>query len=129
VTSRQLLEGFGGVEANEWRWTERRFSVALRRPGSAETAGARLTMRLFIPENQIRDLGPLTLNAYINGDRLGDEKYTTPGEAVYAREVPARDLTPELTVVTFAFDKARAPSEKDARELGAIARSVSLGNQ
>ena len=35
-----------------------------------------------------------------------------------------QDLTSALTVVTFTFDKAKAPSGDDDRELGAIVKAV-----
>jgi len=57
---RQLLSGLHSPEANAWRWTDKSFSLALLRPAGAKADGARLTLRLFIPDSQIRDLGPMT---------------------------------------------------------------------
>ncbi|HEX4274569.1 MAG TPA: hypothetical protein VHZ74_04410 [Bryobacteraceae bacterium] len=125
-TARQLLSGFGGVEEGAWRWSAQHFSAALQRPSGAAASGARLTLRLFIPENQIRDLGPMTLTAYVNGHSLGEQRYSSAGDAVYTRGVSSEYLRSPLAVVAFAFDKARSPSTRDDRELAAIAKSVSL---
>jgi hypothetical protein len=44
-TAAQLVSGFYGIEQNAWRWTGRRFSVALRPPVGA--AGGRIRARGF----------------------------------------------------------------------------------
>jgi hypothetical protein len=123
-TAPQLILGFHDLESNAWRWTERIFSVALRRPAGADVGGARLSLQLFIPETQIRDLGPMTLHSDINGHALGGDELARSGDMTYMRDVPAQDLTSALTVVTFTFDKAKAPSGDDDRELGAIVKAV-----
>ena len=52
------MHGAGRHEASQWLF---------RRPVGAEVRGARLTLRLFIPDNADRDLGTMTLRAEING--------------------------------------------------------------
>ena len=66
----------------------------------------------------------MTLQADINGHALGGDELARSGDMTYMRDVPAQDLTSPLTVVTFTFDKAKAPSGDDDRELGAIVKAV-----
>jgi hypothetical protein len=124
---RQLLSGLHNPEANSWRWTDRTFSLALLRPAGAEASGARLTLRLFIPDSQIRDLGPMTLRAFVNGRPLDSvSTYSTPGDVTFVADVPATDLSSPLPVFRFTFDKVRMPSGNEDRQLSAIAKSISI---
>jgi hypothetical protein len=124
---RQLLSGLHNAEANAWRWTDQTFSLALLRPAGAEADGARLTLRLFIPDSQIRDLGPMTLRAFVNGRALGTAyTYSTPGDVTFMADVPAADLSSALPVFRFTFDKVRTPSGNENRRLSAIAKSISI---
>jgi hypothetical protein len=123
-SAKQLISGFYSLESNEWRWTARTFSVALRRPVGAEVRGATLTLHLFIPDSQIRDLGSITLRAEIDGHPLSGEKFASSGDVVYTREVSAQYLVSPMTLVTFSLDKFRASSSEDDRELGAVAKAV-----
>jgi hypothetical protein len=129
ATARQLITGFYDLEANAWRWTARSFSIALRRPAGAEPDGARLTLHLAIPETQIGNLGPMTLSAEINGHALEPERFSSPGDLKYVREVPADDLSSALTLVTFTLDKSRTPSGEDDRDLGVIVKAVLIENK
>jgi hypothetical protein len=124
---RQLLSGLHNPEANAWRWTDKTFSLALLRPPGAEASGARLTLRLFIPDSQIRHLGPMTLRAFVNGRPLDSvQTYSTPGDVTFVAEVPAADLSSALPVFRFTFDKVRMPSGNEDRQLSAIAKSISI---
>jgi hypothetical protein len=128
-TAAQLITGFYGMESNAWRWTAESFSVALRPPDGADLDGGRLTLHLFIPDLQIRDLGSMTLRAEINGHALPAETFTHAGDVVYARDARPEELRPALTIVKFTFDKVRAPSGQDDRELGAIVKAVLIGKK
>ena len=64
-SERQLISGFYAAEGEGWRWTKHRFAAVLAVPPGSQTAGATLQMRLYIPESQIDDLGPMTLSADI----------------------------------------------------------------
>src|SRR5215471_16840078 len=59
----QLMYGFYAPETGGWRWVARSFAVALTPPHGMSSGGARLTVRLFLPENEIQTIGPLTLSA------------------------------------------------------------------
>src|SRR5689334_12755613 len=69
-TSAQLVSGFWGVEDNSWRWTARRFSVALRTPPAATQLGGALTLAFTIPDVMIQKAGKLTISASINGQAV-----------------------------------------------------------
>src|SRR5512143_1558029 len=85
----QLVRGFYPLEGGPWRWTAGRFSVILRPPPGAAQFGARLELKLNIPEVACRQLGAMTLSATADGQPLAPEKYAAAGDYVYARDVPA----------------------------------------
>ena len=122
----QLIKGFHGIEAAAWRWTEKQFTVALRPPFGAGTKGARLTVKLTVPPVVIEKLKNVSLAANAGGTALPPETYTTAGDYVYVREIPASLLTGDSLRVDFELDKAMAPSGADIRELGIIVLNAGL---
>ena len=122
----QLVRGFHHVEADAWRWTASKFAVVLRPPLGSARLGARLEVRLVVPEVILTRLGPLTLSASVNGLALAPETFAQAGDHVYAREVAANALTGEAVTVEFSVDKSLAPTEQDSRELSLIVFSVGL---
>ena len=122
----QLVSGWWYVEDNAWRWTARKFAVILRRPIGAARAGAVLRLNLALPEVIFSRFKEVTLSASIQGKPLAPETYGRPGAAVYAREIPANLLSTASVRVDFELDKALPPNQADKRELGLIARNVSL---
>ncbi len=125
-TAAQLTRGFYAVEANQWRWTAKNFSVALHPPkGSAEN-GAVLQLNLSIPDVIFNRLGPITVTARVNGTDLGPQTFSQAGEAVLKRDVPAAALKSDVVAVDFSLDKGLPPTEQDARELGIIVTSAGL---
>jgi hypothetical protein len=122
----QLLEGFYGLEQGVWRWTARKFSVALQAPTGAGQ-DSQLEFKFSIPEAVIARVGALTLTARVNGAGVGSESYQKAGEYVFAKPVPADALNSgEAVKVEFELDKALPPGEADQRELGLVAVSVAL---
>jgi hypothetical protein len=122
----QLLEGFYGLEQGVWRWTARKFSVALQAPagGGQET---QLEFKFTLPEAVMSRLGSVTLTARINNAGVGSESYQKQGEYVFTKPVPAGVLAGgEAVKVEFELDKALPPGDADKRELGLIAVSVAL---
>jgi hypothetical protein len=126
AASAQLVRGFHTLEAGTWRWTMKQFEVALKPPPGAAEKGARLSFKLAAPEAIVSKMGPITLNATINGLALKPETYSTSGDYVYARDVPASALKGDAVVVQFDSDKGIGPSADDARELSLIAVSIGL---
>ncbi len=122
----QLLAGFYGLEQGAWRWTARKFSVALKPPPVAPGEQVHLELKLTLPEGLIDRQKSITLSAAANGVALGSETYTKPGDYVFSKPVPAEALTGEAVKVECELDKALAPSESDQRELGLVAASVAL---
>jgi hypothetical protein len=123
---RQLLAGFYGIEAGQWRWAKRRFAVVLRPPQGSRESGATLTIKLFIPGSQMEKLGDVTISADIGDVTLAPETFSEPGSLTYSRDVPGSLAGSELVPVVFTLDKALAPFQADGRELGAVVSEVSL---
>jgi hypothetical protein len=122
----QLIKGFHGIEAAAWRWTEKQFTVALRPPFGSSQKGARLTVKLTVPPPTIEKLKTVSLSATAGGSALPPETYTTVGDYVYVRDIPANLLTGDSLRVDFQLDKAMAPTGADIRELGIIVLSIGL---
>ena len=122
----QLIKGFHGIEAAAWRWTEKQFTVALRPPFGSSQKGARLTVKLTVPPPTIEKLKTVSLSATAGGSALPPETYTTVGDYVYVRDIPASLLTGDSLRVDFQLDKAMPPSGADIRELGIIVLSIGL---
>ena len=122
----QLIKGLHGIEAAAWRWTEKQFTVALRPPFGSSQKGARLTVKLTVPPPTIEKLKTVSLSATAGGSALPPETYTTVGDYVYVRDIPATLLTGDSLRVDFQLDKAMAPSGADIRELGIIVLNIGL---
>jgi hypothetical protein len=125
-TEPQLIKGFHGIEAGAWRWTEKSFTVALRPPFGAAQKGAKLSVKLTVPEPTIQRLQSISLSANVAGTTLAPETYTTAGDYMYVRDVPAELLGGDTVRVDFQLDKAIPPGGGDIRELGIIVFSIGL---
>ena len=125
----QLVAGFYSIEANEWRWTARRFSVNLRPPPGSEQQGATLQLHFHLPQAHLDKLGPITLSADLGGYPLEPETYSVGGSFVYSRDVPSAELYTNVLPVNFCLDKAIAGSAQDPRELGVVVTSVGLHSE
>lgn len=126
ATSNQLLSGFWWLESGSWRWTARRFSAALKPPDDSEARGATLYLHLFVSESQIELLGPMTLEATVDGHQLQPETFSKSGTYTYARALPKELLATSILPVTFSFDKALTPKNADGRELAAVVTGIEL---
>lgn len=122
----QLVRGFYSLEGGPWRWTAGQFSVILRPPVGAVQNGARLEVKLNIPEVVFQQLGAMTLSATVAGIPLMSEKYTEPGNHVYTRDVPASALSGDSVSVEFATDKMIPAAKLEKRELALIVTSIGL---
>jgi hypothetical protein len=122
----QLLEGFYGIEQGVWRWTAKKFVVALDAP-AAPGQDLQLEFKFTLPEAVAGRLQNVTLSARVNGADLGSETYDQAGDHLFAKPVPAAAVQDgEALKVEFELDKALPPSEADKRELGIVALSVAL---
>jgi hypothetical protein len=122
----QLVNGFYGVESGAWRWSAKTFTVSLRPPAASATKGAKLSVKVTVPQVVIDKNKNVTLSATVGNAALAPETYTTPGDYVYVRDVPPGALAGESVRVDFTLDKAMTPSGADIRELGIIVFSVGL---
>jgi len=122
----QLVKGFYSREGGPWRWTAGQFSLILRPPPGAAVGGARLELMLNIPDVVFKELGAVTLSATAGGSALASEKYTQPGDQIYARDVPASALAGDDITIEFATDKAVPAGKLEKRELALIVTSVGL---
>ncbi len=120
----QLLRGFHDVEENAWRWTEGKFTVALRVPAQAAEKGAALAVHVTLPEPLLARTKSMTLNVTVNGTALPPETFTTPGDARLRRDVPASALSRSPATVEFAVDNYVKAGELERRELGLIVHSI-----
>ncbi len=122
----QLISGFYPPEGSGWRWTTRKFTLALGPPRNAAQHGAKLVLQLYIPAGQIEKLGPLTLSAEAAGHALEPETFSKPGSYTYARELPPSIVDTNLVPLNFTLDKFTPPSAADGRELGVVVNSAAL---
>ena len=117
----EFLDGWHALENGAWRWTERRFSVAV--PVASPGAGT-LEFRFNLPEALLAFAGPVTLAAAVNGVALGSERYDTAGEQVYVRRLPEEAVRGGEARVDFELDRALTGSGDDRRELGVMVSGV-----
>ena len=114
----QLLSGFYDIEGGKSRWTARDFSVLLK-----AVPGDQLVLKLFMPDVQIKNLGPITLSAKVGDHVLPSDTFLQSGE--YSYFAPAAGaLGPDLIVVKFHLDKSSVGLNGDARDLGVIVTEV-----
>jgi hypothetical protein len=119
-----LLGGWHTLEAESWRWTERKFTVLLKAP--PEGHAATLKLEFALPEAVVTRLGGVRLEAKVNRTSLPAQSYERAGQLTYSRPVPPEALRGETALVEFALDKALPPGPGDARELGIIVSRVGL---
>ena len=122
----QLLSGFYDIEGGKSRWTAKSFSVLLKAPPGSDQNGADLALKLYIPDIQIRNLGPMTLSAEADGHQLPVRTFSQSNEYTYSARVPAEALRSGFAVVNFRLDKSAVGLNGDARELGVVVTEVSL---
>jgi hypothetical protein len=122
----QLVTGFYGVEDGAWRWTAKQFTVSLRPPLGSAANGAKLSVKVTVPQVLIDKNKNVTLAATVGNAALAPETYTIPGDYVYVRDVPPGALAGDSVRVDFSLDKVMAPSGGDIRELGIIVFSIGL---
>jgi hypothetical protein len=124
--SAKQLEGFNQIEPGGWRWTTREFAISLRAPNGSRDAGARLAVRLYVPESSIQKLGAITLTARLGDRVVGSETYSAAGDHTFACNLQPGWLKAGANRLAFALDKSVRPSANDGRELGVIVSSASL---
>jgi 4-amino-4-deoxy-L-arabinose transferase-like glycosyltransferase len=119
------LTGFYPPENGGFRWTKREFSARLGFP-LRDPNGARLVVRLYVPDNIIQKLGPVTLRARVNGRALSPETWSQSGHYVYLRDLAADLIESGQIQADFVLDKSLPPNGSDQRELGIIVAEISV---
>jgi hypothetical protein len=104
--------GWHAMENDSWRWTERVFPVRLKPTVSAPT----LRFRFTIPDELIRSIGPVQIQATVNGSSLPVCEYVSSGEHTFTQ--PISPFTSDPGSVRFELSQALRPSPADRRELG-----------
>jgi hypothetical protein len=110
----QLVDGWHVLENGAWRWTERRFSLAVA-PGAQ-----RLSLKVTVPPNLPL---PLTLTAHVAGSLVATHTFTRHGDAECAQLLPPG----AEVLVEFEADGALAPDATDGRERAILVRAIELG--
>jgi hypothetical protein len=119
ISNVELVQGWHGVEAAGWRWTERIFVAGAR---SADRELSNLKLRFYLPPALVERWGSIALGATVNGESLPPETYTQDGEQDFVRRFsPAKSVT-----VKFEVDHALPPDSSDARERGVIVASLTI---
>jgi hypothetical protein len=119
----QLMTGFYDIEGGKSRWTARKFSVLLKVPPGSNPS---LNLRLYVPDVQIRNLGPITISAEVAGQELPGLILSKPMEYTYSASVPLAALRSGFVAVSFRLDKSSVGLNGDARDLGVIVTNVAL---
>jgi hypothetical protein len=122
----QLISGFYDVVNHQWCWTARQFQVLLGPPKDGGTRGGVLTVNLYFPDNEMNEVGSITLTAYTGDFELESVTYKKAGVQEYRSDVPPEALCTDIVPIQFIFDKALPPSNRDPRELGAVVTSITL---
>ena len=110
----QLVAGWHVLENGAWRWTERRFTLAVA-PGAR-----RLSLRVTVPPNLPL---PLTLTARVGGSVIATHTFIQPGDAECAQLLPPG----AEVLVEFEADRALSPDAADGRERAILVRAIELG--
>ena len=85
-----------------------------------------LALKLYVPEAQIRNLGPITISAEVAGQELPSLVLSKPMEYIYSARMPTATLRSGYVVVNFRLDKSSIGLNGDARELGVVVTEVGL---
>jgi tRNA (mo5U34)-methyltransferase len=109
----QLMEGWHELEQVAYRWTERRFSIEIRRPHLISFATMQFAFR-------VEGLAPVTLQARVNGVDQPPAKFPENGEHSYEISISAQTLKAPVVRVDFELDKSLAAESADGRELGLL---------
>jgi cephalosporin hydroxylase len=116
---RGLYESEGG-----WRWTARKFAVAITPPAGKDATS--IVLEFNLPIEVTRTIPAIVLTSRVNGVEVGHKRYTGEGRHEFSAPVPDRLLAPNQPAeVEFELDRA-ARDDGHNRELGVIALSAAL---
>jgi hypothetical protein len=81
---------------------------------------------MYVPKEQIEEIGPMTLTATIDDYQMAPETFSNGGSVTFSRDLPPQLLDTNILPVQFSFDRAAPPSARDSRELGMVLSDVGL---
>lgn len=121
LVSKQLVSGFYSVESG-FRWAGPTFTFGLPIPES--TGGprtARFVVSLYLPPNELEQLGPVTITATGPEIQFGKVTYDKAGPHDFVVEIPPAFLCcTNVVPVTFSVDKHMRRENGDARDLAVV---------
>ncbi len=85
-------------------------------------------LKLYVPDVQIRNLGPITISADVAGHELPARTFSQSNEYTYSATFPPKRCDPAIVVVNFRLDKSSVGLNGDARELGVVVTEVESGS-
>jgi hypothetical protein len=120
-----FLSGFYDIEGKS-RWTARTFSVLLK---AGDAANVVLNLDVYIPDVQIRNLGPITVRASIAGRELAPQIFSSAGSHRYSAPVSPEALGAPFVTADFRLDKSSQGRYGDARDLGLVVTRIGLSER
>ena len=117
-----LTSGWHEPEEGGWRWSERRFSAAVRSDSSVRGA----TLRFFLPAAVLQRGGSVRLLARVNGIDLEPATFREEGLHLYECGFPRETSTAESLTIEFELSDALPPDASDGRERGVIVASLDV---
>jgi len=126
--SKQLISGFYAIETG-FRWAGPSFTFALPPPsiGPGPQRPAKVTLSIYFPQNEIDQIGPVTITALGSEYQFGKVTYDEAGPHDFEVEIPPAAFScTNVLLVTFSLDKHMRPTNGDARDLGVAVNRISL---
>ena len=96
----RLVSGFFDPDDPMWRWTEPTFQLYL--DPLHDTERNFLAIEFAISASHIKQAGSIGLTAFVEGENVGESRYTTEGRHEFSIEVPGR-LTNNRAHVAIEF--------------------------
>ena len=131
TVSKQLISGFYASE-NGFRWAGPLFTFVLPPPvhTSGDTAkAAQVTLSLYFPQNEIDQLGPVTITATGLEYQFAKATYDKAGAYDFVVEIPPAAFScTNLLPLTFSVDKYLHGANGDVRDLAVVVNKISLRN-
>ncbi len=112
----ELVTGFYEVEDTGWRWVSRQFSVRIDQPREV------VTVRGYLPEVVLQELGPIRLGIQVNGRDVRSEVLSVAGAWTILRKLGEQGRTG--AEIQFTADKALPASDADDRERSLIISAI-----
>lgn len=123
----QLLEGFYELEQHRWRWTKRRFRVALFVPENIRRAGeATLELDGYIAPVILSGKQKVIVEAAAYGKTFCVDEYSQPGPFRFKCRLPRELLQSFKVVLDFTVRGGQLHADASRRELGIVVDRVLL---